>query len=210
MLQYGHGMAWYIATSTSAAGVQQGTRTPVAAFRSPFLGKDIVDLYGIWRAHFVQPRALEPSAPQAFAANTFCILDGRTLDDRTAVIASDESGSLDAVRCVFAEALYNAVPLEMRTVTIAFLRLRWADEDGVVRAEARDGLTGAPSGWITEYTSDLGVEIEDLTKRREDGERALSGVVRRKGETKWRRIAGDPGGSYDPVTLTDNPTVEFE
>ena len=89
--------------------VAHGSRKPMEAFESPFLGMSKEEV----RRFFVEKVVPHP----AFTSLTFAIMDEDTVERKSCVVAVD-SEPLKYIRTDFFASLYNMIPLEMVTISI--------------------------------------------------------------------------------------------
>ena len=138
------GAAQCILTSDSTANVRGGSRYPMQAFQSPFIGKSVEDIYKIFSDKI---RGEKSKALADFAFFACTILDEQTAKDKsTCLIVSDapdgeneigpKKWAYRTIRTEFANSLYHAIKLDEQRETILELKedkedlelIRWQDE----------------------------------------------------------------------------------
>jgi len=106
--------------------VAHGSRKPMQAFESPFLGMSKEEV----RDFFVEN--VVPHS--AFTSLTFAIMDEDTVSKKTCVVAvNDQASNLKSLRADFYASMFNMVPLEM--VTISIEETEFVDTDKVFDRE---------------------------------------------------------------------------
>jgi hypothetical protein len=125
-----------VLSSADISTIQTHTNVPFdQECPSAFLDKSPAQVHAIY-SDCVRP---EDGRPSYMSRCTFLILDERTLKDRSVMLCTDQTNTLETVRSDFATSLRNVIPLELMTLSMAettsslaegeMLTLQIAEED---------------------------------------------------------------------------------